>query len=409
MTGIYDPPVGTGRGPLPPGAPSPYGWPAPGGYGGPGGPYDPYGYGGSGGPNGPMRRLRRKMLIFLYIVVIAIASFWGLQASRGQQHATLLPAHSNGQIAARVSPALVDIVTTLGYQHAAAAGTGLVLTRSGEVLTNNHVIEGATAIKVRDIGNGQTYRATVVGYDRSHDVAVLKLRGASGLRTVATSNSAAASVGERVVAIGNAGGTGGNPSVVSGHIVSVGASVTARDASAGTSEQLTGLIGHNAPIRPGDSGGALVDQAGKVIGINTAASSGYRLEGGTQAFAIPINQALSIARQIEARHGSATIHIGATGFVGVGVMSADQARAQGLPAGRGAVIAGVFPGTPASRAGITAGDVIVSAAGEHVGSPLGLQSVLGRHHPGDQVTIGWLDRSGRGHSATVTLIKGPAG
>jgi len=408
MTGIYDPPVGTGRGPVPPGAPSPLGWSAPGGYGGSGGPYDPYRYGGSGGPNGPLRKLRRKILIFLYIVVIAIASFWGLQASRSQPHASL-PTPPKSEIAARVSPALVDVVTTLGYRHAAAAGTGLVLTRSGEVLTNNHVIEGATAIKVRDVGNGRTYGATVMGYDRSHDIAVLKLRGASGLRTVATGDSARASIGEKVVAIGNAGGKGGTPSIVSGHIVSLGASVTASDAAAGTSERLTALIGHNAPIKPGDSGGPLVNVAGKVIGINTAASAGYHLQGGTQAYAIPINQALSIARQIEARHGSATVHIGATGFVGVGVMSADQARAQGLPAGQGAVIAGVFPGTPASTAGIRAGDVIVSAGGKHVGSPLALQSVLGQHHPGDRVSIGWIDQGGHRHSVTITLIKGPAG
>ncbi len=307
-----------------------------------------------------MRRLRRKVLIFLYILVIALASFWGLQASRSQPR-TSLPALPNSQITARVDPALVDIVTVLGYQHAAAAGTGLVLTRSGEVLTNNHVIEGATAIKVRDIGNGRTYRATVVGYDRSHDIAVLRLHGASGLRTVVTADSAQASVGEKVIAIGNAGGKGGTPSVVSGHIASLGASVTASDAAAGTTERLAGMIGHSAPIKPGDSGGPLVNGAGKVIGINTAASSDYRLHGGPQAFAIPINHALSITRQIEARHGSATVHIGATGFLGVAVMSPDQARAQGHPAGRGAVIAGVFPASPAYKAGIMAGDVIVSA------------------------------------------------
>lgn len=408
MTGIYDPPVGAGQGPVPPGAPSPPGWPAPGGYGGHGGPHDRYGYGGSGGPNGPIRRSRRKILIFLYVIVIGLASFWGLQASHSQQNSSP-PAGSNSQIAAQVDPGLVDIVTTLGYQRAVAAGTGLVLTRSGEVLTNNHVIEGATAIKVRDIGNGHTYRATVVGYDRSQDIAVLKLHGASGLRTVAIGDSSRARVGEKVIAIGNAGGKGGTPSVVSGHIISLNASVTASDRSAGTTEQLTGLIGHNAPIKPGDSGGPLVNLAGKVIGINTAASAGYKLQGGTQAFAIPVNQALSIARQIEAGQGSATVHIGATGFLGVAVLSARQARAQGMPAGLGVMISGVFSGSPAARAGMRAGDVIVSAAGQHVDSPLALQTVLGQHHPGDRVSIGWIGQGGLRHSATVTLMKGPAG
>src|SRR5258708_4604468 len=158
----------------------PGGWPVPGGPGGLGGPYGPYGYGGGGG-GGPARRMRRKFLIFLYIVVIGLASFWGLQ---GQQPARQQGALSNSEIAAQVDPGLVDIVTTLGYQRAQAAGTGMVLTPSGEVLTNNHVIEGATSIKAVDIGNARTYRATVVGYDRTHDVAVLKLHGASGLHTV---------------------------------------------------------------------------------------------------------------------------------------------------------------------------------------------------------------------------------
>jgi len=285
----------------------------------------------------------------------------------------------------------------------------MVLTSSGEVLTNNHVIEGATSIKAVDVGNGRSYRATVVGYDRSHDVAVLQLRGASGLKTVPTGNSARASVGEKVVALGNAGGKGGTPSRVSGSIVSLGESVTATDAAAKTTERLAGLIGHNAPIKPGDSGGPLVSQAGKVIGMNTAASSGFTMEGQTQAFAIPINRALSIADQIESARGSATVHIGATGFIGVGVVSADEARLQGVPTGSGVLIQGVFPGSPASAARLRAGDVIVSAGGQQVGSPEALQSALQRHHPGDRVGLTWIDQGGVHHSATVTLIKGPAG
>jgi S1-C subfamily serine protease len=401
MTSIYDPPMGTRPGSAPPGAP-PAGWPAPGSPGGPGWPYGPYGYGGGGGPGGPARRVRRRFLIFLYVVVIGLASFWGLQASQGRQSST-------SEIAAKVNPGLVDIVTALGYQHARAAGTGMVLTPSGEVLTNNHVIEGATSIKAVDVGNGRSYRASVVGYDRSHDVAVLQLRGASGLQTVATGNSAHATVGEQVVAIGNAGGKGGTPSLVTGHIVGVGASVTASDAAAGTSERLTGLIGHNAPIKPGDSGGPLVSQAGKVIGMNTAASAGFTMQGQTQAFAIPINRALSIADRIESGRGSATVHIGATGFIGVAVISADQAELRGVPAGSGVLIGGVFSGSPASAAGLRTGDVIVSAGGRQVTSPEALQSVLQRHHPGDRVGLTWIDQGGLRHSATVTLMNGPAG
>ena len=396
------PPYGT---PPPYGTQQSYGWP---GHGGPGGPHDPYGYGG-GGRGGPFRRLRRQLLALTAVVVIAVVSFWGLQAARSPQPGA---AHSTGAIAAKVDGGVVNIVTTLGFQRARAAGTGIVLTSSGEILTNNHVIEGATSIRATDVGNGQTYRARVVGYDRSHDIAVLKLQGASGLGTVATGNSAKATVGEKIIALGNAGGKGGRPSVVTGRIIGLGVPVTATDDTAGTSERLHGLIGHNAPIRPGDSGGPLVNRTGKVIGINTAASAGskgFQLEGKTQAFAIPINRALSIAGQIEAGRASASVHIGATGFLGVGVASAAQAQAQGIAAGSGALIAGVFPGTPASAAGLRARDVIVAAGGHHVGSPLGLQSVLGQHHPGDRVGIGWVDQTGLHHSATITLKAGPAG
>ena len=408
MTSIYDPPIGTRPGSAPPDVP-PAGWPVSGGPGGPYGPYGPYGYGGGGGPSGPVRRLRRKFLILLYVVVIGLASFWGLQVSQGQQPASQQAGLSNSQIAARIDPGLVDIVTTLGYRHAQAAGTGMVLTPSGEILTNNHVIEGATSIKAVDLGNGRTYRANVVGYDRSQDVAVLQLRGASDLQTVATGNSAQASVAQKVVAIGNAGGKGGTPSLVSGRIVSLGASVTATDAAAGTSERLSGLIGHDAPIMPGDSGGPLVSRVGNVIGMNTAASSRFTMQGQTQAFAIPINRALSIANQIESGRGSATVHIGATGFVGVAVVSADEAALHGVRPGSGVLISGVFSGSPASGAGVRAGDLIVSAAGRRVGSPEALQAALQRHHPGDRVGLTWIDQGGLRHSATMRLVKGPAG
>jgi S1-C subfamily serine protease len=391
-----------------------YGQPGygPGGYG-PGG-YGPGGYGpgGFGPPGRRYRRRRRRVIAAFYVVVIALVSIWGLQNARTGTPPAGHRISSASTVAAQVDNGLVDIVTTLGYQQAEAAGTGLVLTSNGEVLTNNHVIEGATSIKVTDIGNGRTYRGVVVGYDRSHDVAVVKMIGASGLGTVRLGNSGRATVGQKVIGIGNAGGKGGTPSVVAGRIIQLNASVDASDSSAGTTEKLTGLISHNAPIRPGDSGGPLVNLAGRVIGINTAASTKggtFHLNSQTRAFAIPINRALAIARQVEAGRASASVHIGSTGFLGVAVLSASQAREHNLPAGHGVAIGGVFAGSPASRAGLAAGDVIVSAGGHRVGSPLALQSVLGRHHPGDHVQIAWTDRSGVRHSATVILMKGPAG
>jgi S1-C subfamily serine protease len=252
------------------------------------------------------------------------------------------------QIAAKVDPGLVDVVTTLGYQGGKAAGTGMVLTSTGEVLTNNHVIDGATSIKATDTGNGRTYTAKVVGYDKTHDVAVLRLQNASGLQTV-TLSSAGPQTGEKVVALGNALGKGGTPSVVSGRITGLGQSITASDEGAGDAEQLTGMIGHNAPIQPGDSGGPLVNTEGEVIGMDTAASassaSGSPSQSGqaqtaTQAFAIPITRASSIAGQIEAGTASSTVHIGATAFLGV----------ETSPSGLGSV-GGSFPGSGGNGGG----------------------------------------------------------
>ncbi len=390
MSTIYDSPVSTESGQ--------------------GGPGDPLGYGGRPeGPGGPARRVGRGVAVAVAAFALGAGALWGAQA------AGITPGSSTvlttSQIAARTDPGLVDVVTTLGYQHARAAGTGLVLTSSGEVLTNNHVIDGATSIAVTDVGNGHTYQAKVVGYDRSHDVAVLQLQGASGLPTVTLGSSGTAAVGQKVVALGNAGGKGGTPSVATGKITDLNASITASEEGSGTSEQLSGLIHHNAAIQPGDSGGPLVNTAGQVIGMNTAASSGFQFQSGqsqTQAFAIPISQAVSIADQIEAGTPSSTVHIGSTAFLGVEIMSASNAESAGVPTGSGAAVAGVLSGSPAGQAGIAAGDVIVSVDGHSVSSPAALQSVMEQHRPGDSVRISWTDQSGQTQSANVVLANGPA-
>ena len=399
MSTIYDPPIVVG--PAQPPEQSP--WFGPGDPAGPGG---PPGYGGGEGPGSPTRRFRRGLLIAGVAGAAALATFLGLSAAGVTSGSKVL---TTSQIATQTDPGLVDINTTLGFQQARAAGTGMVLTSSGVVLTNNHVINGATSITARDIGNGRTYQAKVVGYDHSRDVAVLQLQGASGLQTVTLGNSTSASPGQKVVALGNALGKGGTPAVATGHIASLGASITASDEGAGTSEQLTGLIHHNAGIQPGDSGGPLVNTTGQIIGINTAASQGTQFKSQqTQAFAIPINQAKAIAGQIEAGTSSTTVHIGPTGLLGVQIMSADSAAANGIQAGAGATVAGVVSGTPADGAGLTQGDVIVSVDGQSVSSPEQLQAALGQHHPGDSVTIGWQDQTGQTQSATVVLANGPA-
>lgn len=306
--------------------------------------------------------------------------------------------------AATAANSLVDIDTTLSYQNGAAAGTGIVLSQDGIVLTNNHVISGATSISATDIGNGRKYTATVIGYDRTHDVAVIKLQGASGLKTASIGNSSKISIGQPVVGLGNAGGVGGTPSSAPGQITDLNQSIKAQDESNGTTEQLTGLIETNCNIQPGDSGGALVNASGQVIGMDTAASTGFSFETqGNQGFAIPINQAVSIANQIRAGKASATIHIGATAFLGVEVDVSPQAAGTS-----GAVVSRALPGGAAAAAGIADGSVITSLGGASVDSPSTLTNLISRYHPGDRVSISWTDPSGQNHTATVTLANGPA-
>jgi S1-C subfamily serine protease len=289
---------------------------------------------------------------------------------------------------------VVDIDTVLGYQNGEAAGTGMVLTSSGEILTNNHVVDGATKITVTVVSTGRTYPATVVGTDPTDDVAVLQLSGASGLQTARIA-SGATRVGDAVTAVGNAGGTGGAPSAASGTVVALGQSITATDESGANSERLTGLIETDADVQAGDSGGPLFDSSGTVVGMDTAASSGGQVQG----YAIPIATAVSIARQIESGVDDATIHQGYPAFLGVSVSPA---------AAGGAAIAGVVPGGPAEQAGLAAGDVVTAVGGTTIGSADALSTALQAYEPGQRVTITWTGSDGASRSATVALVAGPA-
>ncbi|WP_037365485.1 trypsin-like peptidase domain-containing protein [Amycolatopsis orientalis] len=333
-------------------------------------------------------------------------------------------------IAKKVSAGIVNINTELGYQGAAAAGTGIVLTPDGEVLTNNHVVEGATSIKVTDIGNGQTYAASVLGYDRSHDVAVLKLAGASGLATETLGDSSSVKVGDAVVGLGNAGGAGGAPVPAAGRVTALNQSITASDESNSSSEQLKDLIQVDADIQSGDSGGPLVNAQGQVVGVDTAASAGYQFNGGgrggrrglgngfpgdnsqgssgNEGYAIPINQAISIAHQIVGGTGSDTVHIGKSAFLGVTVSGAGPQQQQG-GTGSGVVIQQVVPDGAAARAGLAAGDVITAVDGTPIDSPTALTTLMDQHHPGDKLSVTVVDQSGQEHNVTVVPAEGPVG
>jgi S1-C subfamily serine protease len=319
-------------------------------------------------------------------------------------------------IAAKVDPGLVDITTTFGYQGAVGAGTGIVLTANGEILTNNHVIDGASSISVTDIGNGRTYKGTVVGYDPSKDVAVVQLQNASGLTTANLGDSSTAAVGQSIVAIGNAGGAGSTPSTAGGSITRLNRSITAGNEIDGSSEKLSGLIEVNADVQPGDSGGPLVNTSGEVIGMDTAASAGFSFEAAavSQGYAIPINQALAIVKQIETGPGSSTLHIGPTALLGV-LSTGSSARGRGYGYGygyggggpAGALIEGVTRGGAAEQAGLSQGDLITSLDGQAIDQPAALSRVMVGLKPGDRVALAWTDSGGQSHTATVTLGTGP--
>ena len=306
----------------------------------------------------------------------------------------------------KVISGTVDVNTNLAYQNAAAAGTGMILNSGGEVLTNNHVIRGATTIKVQDIDNGHTYTATVVGYDVAADVAVLRLNGASGLKVVPIGSSISGKVGAKGTAIGNANGAGGTPSSADCSVTALKQAIVAADELGGTSERLTGLIETNCTLQPGQSGGPLVDAAGKVIGMNTAASSNYAfMSGGSKAFAIPINTATSIAKQIETGHFSGNVHRGATAFLGVQVTSSGYFKDGGYFAG--ALVVGIVPASPAQKQGLGSGDVITVFNGRSITSAAALTNVLLTASPGMKVSLSWVDKFGATHRASITLASGP--
>ncbi|MGX9675117.1 S1C family serine protease [Mycobacterium sp. HM-7] len=297
---------------------------------------------------------------------------------------------------AAVEPATARVDTVINYQHAIGAGTGFVLDAGGALLTNFHVVQGAD--KVTATVAGRPYRADLVGYDRHRDIAVLQLRGAADLPVAPIGDSSQLAVGDEVVALGNADGSGSSLTHEAGHVIGLNRTITAKDELTGSSEQVTGLIQFAAPVRAGDSGGPLVSADGRVVGMTTAATLNYRMGPGGEGFAIPINEAMATAAQIRAGTASTNIHIGQPTLLGVGVGGPDE-HSQ-LP---GVLIRDVISGGPAQIAGMVPGDVLVSIDAVTVSSAAALTSVLDRHYPGDVVELFWIDRAGQQHTAKTAL------
>ena len=309
-------------------------------------------------------------------------------------------------IAARVDPAIVDPNTVISAASGAGQGaaTGLILTSGGEVLTNHHVVAGATSISVTIAGRTGAYSASVVGVDAAADVALIQVRGVSGLPTVSLGT---ATVDEAVVALGNALGKGGAPDVTQGTITALDQSLAATD-DTGNVEQLAGMLETDASIVPGDSGGALVDAAGNVVGMITAGSAqGSRYRSTGSGYAVPAATALGIVNRIRAGQAGTDIMLGQPGYIGVTVAELDPTVASQVGVSGGVSVTGTQAGSPAARAGIPAGAVITSVGQLPVGSISELGTAIHQHHPGEALAVTWVDSQGS-HTARLTLVSGPA-
>jgi S1-C subfamily serine protease len=437
----------------------------------------------------PTRRLGKRQLLAGGAVVAATATFaaWGVSdaiasnaATHGFPHVASLSGGTSIDATAvqqAVSRFIVDINATDGYSGQEDAGTGMVITANGDVLTNNHVVAGSTSLTATLVSTGRTYKARVLGTDATHDVALIKLEGATGLTTMHPGDASSVTPGLAVATIGNALGQG-TPTVTTGSITGTNKSITASDESGASSENLTGMLETDADIVSGDSGGPMVDSSGQVIGMDTAANSssggtGFQssaITSSSDGYAIPITNALDIAKKIARGTASSTVVIGTPGFLGVELGSSSAGGSNGTgtdpygyggntgtdpygygygggtgtdpygygygggtgtdPYGYGSsggpaygtafstaassttgadlTVVGVVSNSPAARAGISAGDTISSLNGTNVSSADQLTSALDATHGGQRATVGWTDANGGTHQATVTLADGPA-
>jgi S1-C subfamily serine protease len=456
-----------------------------GGYGGGYGPPPPGDYGHTGPlPPMPPPPPRRRVGLLSYVAVALVAGALGAGSVVALYHpagnstaapsarpsapvplpSTAVPMPGSGGNSAaggslaKAGQGVVIINTALQYSGERAAGTGMVINAArGLVLTNNHVIENSTKISATVAATGQNFQARVVGYDVTGDIALIQLQHPSGLHQVPLGDSAQVKVGDAVTALGNAEG---RSQIVSapGHITGVDKTITASDQGGSvTSETLHGMLQTDAGIVSGDSGGPLVNAAGKVVGMDTAGQSvRFPDQQAAAGFAIPVNTALSVAREIAASHASSTISIGYPPFIGIyvgqGTSSDPQKQAQeqqqqndngfgGFGGGNGfggngsagngqgqscytndsdlpvpdtiaqvssgTLVIGTICASPAANAGVTAGSVITGVSGQAVGAPQTLHTALSKFRPGDTVSLTWVTPSGQHKTASMTLKEGP--
>jgi S1-C subfamily serine protease len=442
--------------------------------------YSGYGYGADYGSTPPLppQPPRRRVGLLSYVAVALVAGALGAGTVVALYHpaassTTVQPSATNPPVAlpstavpvpssggtgtatgslAQVGQGIMIINTTLQYSSERAAGTGMVINAAdGLVLTNNHVIENATKITAT-AASGKTFKATVVGYDVTGDIALIRLQDPSGLHAVPLGDSSAVKSGDSVTALGNAEG---QSKIVTapGKITAVNQTITASDqGGAVTSETLHGMLQTDAAVVSGDSGGPLVNASGQVIGMDTAGNNvRFPDQQSAAGFAIPIKTALSVAQEIAAGHASSTITIGYPPFIGIYVgagtssdpqqQAEDQQQQNGgfggggfgggggngtggsqscysdnanlpiptsiAPVNSGTLVVGTICGSPAATAGLTAGSVITSVNGATIGAPQTVHNALAKSHPGDSVSLTWVTPSGQHKTASMTLTQGP--
>lgn len=422
----------------------------------------------------PSRGWVGRALVYIVVAVLAAAAGAGavfaLRGSAGQAPASSVSSQvipkpkanrAGGRnigginvsaVARKVEQGLVDITSFVHLQQQVFEGTGMVLTPGGLVLTNNHVIKGSTRVRVTVVTTGKQYAAQVVGTDNSQDVALLRLVGASGLKTIQPGDSNKVKIGTPVIALGNAGGTGGLPTVSQpGTITALNRTIQASDAGSRTTETLHHMFQSSAPIAEGDSGGALANSAGQVIAMNTAANSQNIGGAGTsQGYSIPIDRALAIVRLMAAGHASSTIQLGQPAFLGIAIATTGSGTTSNAtspqvqlrqfqaiaaqsgfgavnssghclptanvnpvpgsiaPATSGALIGAVFCNEPATGAGAQAGDVITAVNGHAVTSASSLHAVIHSYRPGQAVTLTVVTPNGQQQHISFRLAAGPA-
>jgi serine protease Do len=353
-----------------------------------------------------LRRRRAKAIIAVAVLLVLIGAGIGIGYWWAQQtHPTITPRqqlNSDGNklttatedtiaaIADKVSPGVVSIVTNVttrtlfGPTQAEAAGTGIVVSRDGYILTNKHVVSEANAIEVV-MADGTTYSSVeLVGTDPLNDVAFLKVNGVSNLSPAELGDSSTVRVGQEVVAIGNSLGQY-QTTVTSGIISGKGRPIQASDGAGATAETLVDLLQTDAAINPGNSGGPLLNRAGQVIGINTAVAANAQGIG----FAIPINATKGALKSVLAGKGVQRAYLGMR-YV---ALTAATAKKYDVSSKQGAYIfaeegqPAIIEDSPAQKAGLKEKDVVTKINGLAVGSEGGVSSLIGEYAPGDTVEL----------------------